>query len=81
MPVRIRPQDQLVKPSEAAALLGVHANTVRNWIKSGGVPYVQTPTGHYLLPWSLLTQTLRGTFDVSVTLDESASEEDVAERL
>ncbi|MGH3023244.1 MAG: helix-turn-helix domain-containing protein [Gaiellaceae bacterium] len=66
MAIRTKPQEQMVKPAEAAALLGVHANTVRNWIKRGEVPYLETPTGQYLLPWSLLTQKLRGTYNISI---------------
>ena len=61
---------RMVKPSEAARLLGVHENTIRNWIRAGAIPYVKTPGGHYLLPWSLLTQALRGTYDVSARLPE-----------
>jgi excisionase family DNA binding protein len=79
---RIRPTEQLVKPSEAASMLGVHENTVRNWIQSDKVPYVKTPTGRYLLPWSLLAQSLRGTYDVSIAVQENApGEEEVSERL
>jgi excisionase family DNA binding protein len=82
MSTRTIPTEQMVKPSEAAAMLGVHDNTVRNWIKAGKVPYVQTPTGHYLLPWTLLLQALRGTYDVSVAVREDAlSEEEAVERL
>jgi excisionase family DNA binding protein len=81
MAIRTRPQEQMVKPAEAAAMLGVHPNTVRNWIRDDQVPYVRTPTGQYLIPWTLLTQTLRGTYDLSISVDESLNEEEAADRL
>lgn len=37
-----RPLEALLKPSEAAAFLGVHANTLRSWRSAGTGPrYVQ----------------------------------------
>ena len=74
MPLHVVPTEKMVKPSEAASLLGVHHNTVLAWIRQEKVPYVQTPGGHYLLPWSLLVQALGGTYDVSLSASASASE-------
>jgi excisionase family DNA binding protein len=64
--VVVRHEEQLLKPSEAARLLGVHENTILNWIRQGKIPYVRTPTGQYLLPWSLVAQSLSGTYDLSL---------------
>lgn len=75
MPLKTAHSEQLIKPSEVADLLGLHPNTVRNWIKRGEVPFVKTPTGQYLLPWSLLTQALRGTYN----LEELAPARDLTE--
>lgn len=37
-----RPLETLLKPAEAAAFLGVHANTLRSWRSAGvGPRYVQ----------------------------------------
>ena len=37
-----RPMEQLLKPAEAAAFLGVHSNTLRSWRSAGTGPrYVQ----------------------------------------
>jgi excisionase family DNA binding protein len=80
MAVRATPTERMVKPSEAADLLGVHHNTVLGWIREGRVPYVKTPGGHYLLPWTLLMQSLRGTYDLTSQLPEKeASEEEAVE--
>ena len=37
----------LLKPREAAALLGISYPTVKQWILSGKLPTVQTPGGHH----------------------------------
>jgi excisionase family DNA binding protein len=66
MAVRVRHEEQLVKPSEAARRIGVHHNTILNWIRHERIPYVRTPTGQYLLPWTLVVQSLSGTYDLSI---------------
>jgi len=38
--------DQWLSLSEASALLGVHASTLRRWADSGRVPCQRTPGGH-----------------------------------
>lgn len=82
MAIRTVPTERLIKPSEAAAMLGVHHNTVLGWIRDGKVPYVQTPGGHYLLPWSLLAQAMSGTYDIAAPVREpELSEEEALERL
>jgi excisionase family DNA binding protein len=35
-----------LSPTKAAALLGVHADTLREWADAGLVPCWVTPTGH-----------------------------------
>ncbi len=37
----------LLKPREAAAILGISYPTVKQWILSGKLPTVQTPGGHH----------------------------------
>lgn len=37
----------LLKPREAAAMLGISYPTVKQWILSGKLPTVQTPGGHH----------------------------------
>jgi excisionase family DNA binding protein len=80
MPLTTVPSEQMVKPAEAAALLGVHPNTVRNWIKRGDVPFVKTPTGQYLLPWTLLAQSLRGSYDISIGVRQDITDDEAVER-
>ena len=41
----VRPQGRTVRPREAARLLGVHRNTVMNWIRSGKLQPVRGATG------------------------------------
>jgi len=36
----------LIKPSEAAQLLNVHTNTLRNWAATQILNEYRTPTGH-----------------------------------
>ena len=40
-----RPLEQLLKPSEAAAFLGCHTNTLRNWRSAGTGPRYTQHTG------------------------------------
>ena len=40
-----RPLEQLLKPSEAAQFLGVHANTLRSWRSAGTGPRYTQHTG------------------------------------
>src|SRR5437867_1567212 len=81
MIVKIEHREQMVKPSEAARRIGVHHNTILNWIHAGRVPYVQTPTGQYLLPWALVVQALGGTYDLSLPEPSGElSEEEAAAR-
>lgn len=32
--------------SQAAALLGIHPNTLRKWADEGRVPFIKHPSGH-----------------------------------
>lgn len=81
MAVKARHEEQLVKPSEAARRIGVHHNTILNWIRQDRIPYVRTPTGQYLLPWSLVAQSLSGTYDLSLPEPAAeSSEEDAVSR-
>jgi excisionase family DNA binding protein len=36
--------ENLIKPGEAAEILGVHSNTVRNWAALGILSMTRTPT-------------------------------------
>lgn len=39
-------QTRLLTVSQAAALLGVHQDTLRAWADKGLVPVIRTPTGY-----------------------------------
>ncbi len=39
-------QQHLIGLTEAARLLGVHQNTLRNWADKGLVAYIRLPSGH-----------------------------------
>ncbi len=39
-------QQQLIGLTEAARLLGVHQNTLRNWADKGLIAHVRLPSGH-----------------------------------
>lgn len=41
--------EELMTPQEVADWLGLHANTIRLWIRQGQLPHYMTPGGHYLL--------------------------------
>lgn len=49
----------LLKPREAAAMLGISYPTVKQWILSGKLPTVQTPGGHHRIEQSSLRPFLR----------------------
>ncbi|MFI7707578.1 helix-turn-helix domain-containing protein [Nonomuraea sp. NPDC049480] len=36
-----------MKPEDVASVFNVNTRTVVRWAKSGRLPYVPTPTGHY----------------------------------
>ena len=44
-PTAQRPLETLLKPSEAAAFLGVHSNTLRSWRSAGTGPRFVQHTG------------------------------------
>jgi excisionase family DNA binding protein len=82
MATKIVHAERLVKPSDVARSLGVHHNTVLSWIREGRIPHVKTPTGRYLLPWTLVMQSLSGTYDLSLPVsDDAPSEEETIARL
>ena len=37
---------KLLSISQAAELLGIHENTLRNWTRKGHIPFVLLPSGH-----------------------------------
>ena len=39
----------LMRPEGVAKWLGVHGNTVRNWLKRGLMPCYRTRTGYYFV--------------------------------
>ena len=41
-----RPGEKLYNVKQAAAMLGVHPNTLRNWTNVGRVPSIRLPSGH-----------------------------------
>ena len=41
-----KPGEKLYNVKRAAALLGVHANTLRNWTNAGRVVSARLPSGH-----------------------------------
>lgn len=49
----------LLKPREAAAMLGISYPTVKQWILSGKLPTVQTPGGHHRIEQSALKPFLK----------------------
>jgi len=49
----------LLKPREAAAMLGISYPTVKQWILSGKLPTVQTPGGHHRIAHSALKPFLK----------------------
>lgn len=49
----------LLKPREAAAMLGISYPTVKQWILSGKLPTVQTPGGHHRIEQSALQPFLK----------------------
>ena len=49
----------LLKPREAAAMLGISYPTVKQWILSGKLPTVQTPGGHHRIEQAALKPFLK----------------------
>ena len=49
----------LLKPREAAAMLGISYPTVKQWILNGKLPSVQTPGGHHRIEQSALKPFLK----------------------
>ena len=49
----------LLKPREAAAMLGISYPTVKQWILSGKLPTVQTPGGHHRIEHAALKPYLK----------------------
>lgn len=43
-------REQFYRPSQAAQLLGVSAESVRVWCRRGKIPAQRTPGGAYLIP-------------------------------
>jgi excisionase family DNA binding protein len=59
---------QLLKVSEAAALLKVSEKTVRRWIEAESIPYLKLPSGSYRIPQGALLASLRGNYDLGAEL-------------
>ena len=49
----------LLKPREAAAMLGISYPTVKQWILNGKLPTVQTPGGHHRIEHAALEPFLK----------------------
>ena len=45
--------------TEVARLLGMHANTLKNWVRSGKIPSYKTLGGHYRIRSSELVESLK----------------------
>jgi molybdopterin-binding protein len=52
------PESELIKPSDAAHLLGISYPTLKQWIYHGKLRTVQTPGGHHRVPRSELDKYL-----------------------
>jgi excisionase family DNA binding protein len=59
---------QLLKVSEAAALLKVSEKTIRRWIEAESIPYLKLPSGSYRIPQGALLASLRGNYDLGAEL-------------
>jgi excisionase family DNA binding protein len=59
---------RLISVEEAATLLAVTDTTVRNWIKSDAIPYIELPSSgsrkRYRIPLQGLLNTLAGNYDL-----------------
>lgn len=61
---------QLLTVAQAASLLSVSDRTIRRWIESEKVPYIELPSGSYRIPQGALLASLRGTYDLAGELRE-----------
>jgi molybdopterin-binding protein len=52
--------DRLLKPREAARLLGISFATIKHWILEGKIKTIRTPGGHHRAPLASLTPFLNG---------------------
>jgi excisionase family DNA binding protein len=55
---------------QAAAELGVHENTVRNWIDRGYLRAYRLPSGHRRLPEAEVTRLMGELFAVPTSIEE-----------
>ncbi len=53
------PELPLLKPREAAAMLGISYATLKQWILAGKLPTVQTPGGHHRIAQAALKPLLK----------------------
>ena len=62
---------ELVTPEQAAELLDVRVDTVKNWISKDVVPYLRTggPREQYLIPLHGMLNVLAGNADIAAGLD------------
>jgi molybdopterin-binding protein len=51
---------QLLKPREAARLLGISFAAIKHWILEGKIQTVKTPGGHHRIPLASLNRFLNG---------------------
>lgn len=61
---------QLLTVAQAASLLSVSDRTVRRWIESEKIPYLELPSGGYRIPQGALLASLRGNYDLAGELRE-----------
>lgn len=51
--------DVFLTVTEVAEMIGVHRNTVKNWIEEGALPAWRTPGNHYRISKSALYSWLK----------------------
>lgn len=84
MPTLDTQSEELLTVPDVARLLRVAGSTVRKWVASGRIPFVELPGGEYRIPRTELIRGLRGNVDIERVLTRverrlaSVSDEDVS---
>ena len=63
--------ERLLTTRRAAELLNVTPRTVTNWIRADRVPYVRLPGGEYRLPLDGLLDSLSGSYDIRIPIENA----------
>ncbi|MEX0972373.1 MAG: helix-turn-helix domain-containing protein [Solirubrobacterales bacterium] len=64
------PAPQPLTVRDAAALLNVNEQTIRRWIDTESIPYLELPGGSHRIPQGALLASLRGSYDLTAELRE-----------